>query len=169
MLVPREVDDTGVWRLCASLEHTWLKRRLLPQLTREKAFWLAADQCAVPSALLGLPARLAETEVFLESALEGYSPAQLVRSGPLSNLPHDFRTAMMAAIHQQYLNAQIIQPLIASAEQHIADMRVAADALLLTWEGGTVVRRSELWDTLSKKAEALRSVLASFPTEIVLP
>jgi hypothetical protein len=156
--------------LRATLEHTWLKRRLLFLLRTEREEWLkAVTTDPLPEVLDGIPAQIQQSRHLLASLLEGYSPAQLIDQGILSALPKEARRLIRDAVHRAYLNSNVMQPLLARLGAALNDLESTAAQIASVWGAGIGDEKLiGVLMNLESAAEQLRMALLELP-EVVLP
>lgn len=165
VLINPDLDD-----LRATLEHTWLKRRLLTRVRAERAEWLkAVGTGSLPKVLAGIPARIKETRKLLACLIEGYSPAQLVDLCPLAALPHETKKIIKGAVHKAYLDSGVIQPLAAQLRGALDEFEAEAAEIGPAWTGAAGAKKIDsVLDGLETAAERLRQALLDLPREVVL-
>ncbi len=165
------VSNTDLDELRATLEHTWLKRRLLFRLRTERVEWLkAAATEPLPDILAGIPAQIQETRELLANVMEGYSPARLIDPGVLGALPEKERGLIRSAVHQAYLESGVMHSLVGRLEVALNDFESKAAEIPLAWgKGVSDVKLTDILMNLEYAAERLRSVLLELPQEVVLP
>ena len=162
--VPSKVDP-------GPLKHTWLERRLLPLLKRERSAWLeAAPGRPLPSPLEGITGRIKEARELLAALVDGYSPAQLVDREPLRVLPDDIKKIIQDAIHRAYLDLRIIQPLASELEAAIKQLEKVVEKVVTAWANAAAREmRARVLEELEVAAERLRRALEALPRGVVLP
>lgn len=158
-------------QLRATLEHTWLKRRLLFLLRTERDEWLKAVATEpLPEVLEGIPAQIQQSRHLLSSLLEGYSPAQLIDQGVLAALPREARGLIRDAVHRAYLNSNVMQPLVARFGTALNDVESQAAQVPSAWATGVGNEKlTGVLMNLEYAAEQLRRALLDLPQEVVLP
>lgn len=150
------------------LEHTWLKRRLLAQLRENHKLWATqAADASIPGVLQGIAPRLVEARKFISSLTTAYCPSQLVRDGPLSELPADAGKIVADVLQRAFLDLNIIQPLRDEAEVSLEGVERIAETIPKVWN--TPRRREEMLEALAQAAERLRAVLAALPDGVIVP
>jgi hypothetical protein len=157
--------------LRATLEHTWLKRRLLYRLRTERDEWLKAVATEpLPDILAGIPAQIEETRKLLTSVIEGYSPARLIDHGLLAALPEKARDLIRDAVHKAYLNSEAMQPIVCRLEAALSDFESNAEEIPCAWFSGVGDEKlTRVLMNLEYSAERLRKALLELPQEVVLP
>jgi hypothetical protein len=166
VLIDSDLDD-----LRATLEHTWLKRRLLSYLRTERDTWLkAAGAEPLPKVLDGIPARIKEARQLQAKLIECYSPAQLVERGPLAVLPDGAKKLIKDAVHKAYLDSGIIQSPAKQFGEALDNFESKTAEIARAWARGKGAKRIECaLDDLESAAQRLRSALLDLPQEVVLP
>src|SRR5205085_1656728 len=96
-----------------------------------------------------------------------YCPSQLVREGPLSQLPAHAGKTVEKMLQRAFLNLNIIQPLKKEAEVSLEELERIAETLPKIWSN--LRRRGEFLDALALAAERLRAALAALPDGVILP
>src|ERR1017187_8267700 len=109
------------------LEHTWLKRRLLAQLRENHKLWAIEADAPIPVVLQGMSPRLAEARKFISNLTIAYCPSQLVRDGPLSELPAYAGTIVEDVLQRAFLDLNVIQPLRQEAEVLLEEVERIAE------------------------------------------
>ena len=160
--IPCEIDG-----VCASLEHTWLKNRLLAQLRANRELWIRSND-GLPSALAALPNQLAKVRMLIRDLYEGFSPSQLVERVPLSPLLAEVRTLIKNAVHSAYLELGLMQPLVEELTSATDHFEVVAAKIAACWQDGPEMR-SQVIDDLELAAIRLRTAFLALPREVVLP
>lgn len=161
--IPCEIDN-----LCASLEHTWLKNRLLNQVAANREVWAESEDEELPRILKAIPSEVQRARRLLTDIYEGYSPAQLVEMVPLSALPTEIKSIIKNAAHASFLALCLIQPLAEELETALDQFELAAQRLVAEWKSGRDARLRVL-DELKSAAVRLRKALLALPREVVLP
>jgi hypothetical protein len=157
--------------LRATLEHTWLKRRLLYRLRTERDEWLKAVATEpLPDILAGIPDQIQETRKLLAGVIEGYSPARLIDLGLLAALPDKARSLIRNALHKAYLSSGVMQPLVCRLEEAVSDFESKAEEIPGAWFTGVDDEKlTRVLTSLEYSAERLRKALIELPHEVVLP
>jgi hypothetical protein len=165
------VSNIDLDELRATLEHTWLKRRLLYRLRTERNEWLRAVATdPLPDILAGIPPQIEETRKLLASIIEGYSPAQLIDQGLLAALPKKARGLIRDAVHKAYLDSEVMQPLVCRLEAALSDFESNAENIACAWFSGVGDEKlTDVLMNLESSAERLRRALLELPREVVLP
>lgn len=161
--IPCETDN-----LCASLEHTWLKNRLLNQVEANREDWAASEEEELPRVLKTIPSQVQRAKDLLTDIYEGYSPAQLVEKVPLSAFPTEIKSIIKKAAHAYFLELGLMQPLAEELETALDQFESATKRLVAEWKNGRDARLRVI-DELKSAAVRLRKALLALPREVVLP
>jgi hypothetical protein len=165
-------SNTEIDELRATLEHTWLKRRLLYRLQMERTEWFTAASLSepLPEVLSGIPYQIQEARKLLGSLLEVYSPARLIDKGPLAALPEKERCLIRDAVHKAYLEARVMQPFVERLAVALEEFESKAAEIPCAWVSGIDegILSNVLID-LESAAKQLRTALLELPQEVILP
>ena len=154
----------------SALSHTWLKRRLIAHLVSEREEWAAQPSGApLPSVLQALPVRIAEVRTLAVDVVDAYSPAVIADGSPLSVVPAAARAAIAASLHEEYLAAGVVQPLVEGLRGALARFEVCAARVNAAWTGGDARARTDVLDALRVAAEDLRGALDALPERVIVP
>ena len=165
MVMITTIPCSGTER-CATLEHDWLKHQLLNALRGQKSDWVQLPaSAAVPDVLVYAEEWIGEAENFATDAISAFSPSHLVDSGPLSPLPAEARELIKEAVHEAYLDCNVIQPLAQEVRDAVSQAGAALRALLTGWRDA----RGEKIDALEDAALCLQVALRAMPKGVILP
>lgn len=161
--IPCDIDN-----LCASLEHTWLKNRLLYQIESNRELWAASEEDELPRILGNIPKQIQRARELIAGIYDGYSPAQLVDTVPLSVLPTEIKTVIKDAVHNSFLHLGLIQPLVIELESALNLFESVVWKMDSEWKDGPHAR-TRVIDELKTAAVRLRKALLALPREVILP
>jgi hypothetical protein len=166
-------------RLRGILRHSWLKNQILgmdagfvvqmhgrPSLHEARESF---ERKIRPGGEFDL--RLSDARQLVRDMVEGFSPAQLVDSGPLAALPAETLAAIKSVIHREYLSEtrieQCAEPIAAACDLLADALRDFSDVWFGRAAGLGMVRKS--FEQLQLRARALHEQLEKLPEGIVLP
>lgn len=152
---------------CATMAHTWLKRRLIFQLEENREVWLN-DFDNLPRVLMAIPTKVQEMRLLIAQATEALSPADLIERTPISDLPNETKVIIRNAVHGAYLQLDITQPLITKLQTALDAFDAVSDKIGRCWTKSPNIRRT-LLEELGTAANRLREAFLELPSEIVLP
>jgi hypothetical protein len=162
------------------LRHSWLKNQILtmdagyviqmrgrPSLHEERE---AFERKIRPGG--EFESRLGEARKLVREMVDGFSPAQLVDSGPLAGLSPEARAAVKSVVHREYLSRTMIEKCVgpaAAACDALEDAlrKFSDDWFRQPYPGAVVIRKR--FEELQQRARALSESLGDLPEGIVLP
>ena len=162
------------------LWHSWLKNQILktdagyvayihsrPSLLEERESF---EQKIQPGGEFEL--RLDEARRFARDMIDGFSPAQLVDSGPLANLSDEVRASLKSALHGEYLEQTLIEERTGRIAEAVQELGQALGEFRDVWyrrphSGANLI--SESFEQLQARARDLHEMLGDLPEGIVLP
>jgi hypothetical protein len=116
--------------------------------------------------------KLSDARRFASEMIEGFSPAQLVDSGPLANLSAEARTSIKAVIHDEYLRQTMIEERTGPIASGVDDMERALKGFSTVWYRRPPAQQDLVkteFERLQACARLLHEKLGSLPEGIVLP
>jgi hypothetical protein len=116
--------------------------------------------------------RLNDARRLVREMVSGFSPAQLVDSGPLAGLSPEARAAVKSVVHSEYLSQTMIEkcvgPVAAACDGLEAALKEFSDAWFRQpYPGAVAVRKS--FEELQRRARTLHESLGELPEGIALP
>lgn len=162
------------------LWHSWLKNQILktdpgyvayihsrPSLLEERESF---EQKIQPGG--EFESRLDESRRFSRDMVDGFSPAQLVDSGPLANLSDEVRASLKSAVHGEYLEQTLIEERTRPVAEAVEELGKALGEFKAVWyqrprSGANLIRES--FEQLQARARVLHVMLGNLPEGIVLP
>jgi hypothetical protein len=162
------------------LWHSWLKNQILkmdagyvahmhsrPSLREERESFERKIQPGGE-----FESRLDEARRFALEMVAGFSPAQLVDSGPLKGLSEEARAGLKSAIHGEYLEQTSIEERTGPVAAGVDELGEALGEFRGVWYGRPQARAEEVragFEQLQARARALHEILGNLPEGIVLP
>jgi hypothetical protein len=162
------------------LWHSWLKNQILktdagyvayihsrPSLLGERESF---EQKIQPGGEFEL--RLDEARRFARDMVDGFSPAQLVDSGPLANLSDEVRVSLKSAVHGEYLARTLIEEHTGPVAEAVEELGKALGEFKDVWyrrppSGAGLIK--ENFEQLQARARVMHEILGDLPEGIVLP
>ena len=162
------------------LRHSWLKNQILtmdagyviqmrgrPSLREEREAFERKIRSGGE-----FESRLGEARRLVREMVDGFSPAQLVDSGPLAGLSPEARAAVKSVVHREYLSRTMIEKCVGPAAAACDALEVALREFSDDWfrqpyPGAVVIRKR--FEELQQRARALSDSLGDLPEGIVLP
>lgn len=162
------------------LRHSWLKNQILtmdagyviqmrgrPSLHEERE---AFERKIRPGG--EFESRLGEARKLVREMVDGFSPAQLVDTGPLAGLSPEARAAIKSVLHREYLSRTMIEKCAEPATAACDALEIALREFSDNWfrepyPGAVVIRKK--FEELQLRARSLNDSLGDLPEGIVLP
>lgn len=116
--------------------------------------------------------RLDEARRFARDMVDGFSPAQLVDSGPLAAIPAEARASLKKVIHGEYLKQTSIEERTKPVAVAVDELGKALGEFRDVWyrhphSGAEQIRAG--FEQLQTRARTLHEMLGNLPEGIVLP
>lgn len=165
---------------CARLRHNWLGNKVLnfdADFIAEIYSGNPADHCNLKEdftdRIKSFGRWLDEAREFLDEIVMGFSPVQLVESGPLMRyVPNSKLLLIKNAVHQSYLEQTQIQSLKEQAEINLNALEIAYSEFIELWQIPSESEFSTVKDGFQKvliSARELHNTLCLLPRGVVLP
>lgn len=116
--------------------------------------------------------RLDESRLFARDMVDGFSPAQLVDSGPLANLSAEARASLKSAVHGEYLEQTSIEERTGPVTEAVNELGKALGEFRDVWYRRPHSEAEQIragFEQLQTRARALHEMLGNLPEGIVLP
>jgi hypothetical protein len=116
--------------------------------------------------------RLDEARRFAHDMVDGFSPAQLVDSGPLANLSAEARAGLKSIIHGEYLEQTSIEERSGPVAEAVDELGKALSDFRDVWYRGPHSGADQIragFEQFQTRARALHEMLGNLPEGIVLP
>lgn len=177
MLILYGINNEAV-SICKDLRHNWLsnevllfkanfiskiyaeespsRQRFVERIKPGGAFEMNLDRARALSAII----------------IDGFSPAQLVHSGPLGSLPEDARELIVSALHQDYLEKTDIVELSKSIQIAVSDLSEKYAHFTSEWYSQPPAEQSRIEESFGEVrscAKVLHELLEKLPKGVVLP
>jgi len=162
------------------LWHSWLKNQILkmdagyvahmhsrPSLLEERESFERKIQPGGE-----FDSRLDEARRFAREMVDGFSPAQLVDSGPLTSLSTEARAGLKSVIHGEYLEQTSIEERSGPIAGAVDELGKALSDFRDVWYQRSQAEADQVragFEQLQARARALHEMLGNLPEGIVLP
>ena len=162
------------------LWHSWLKNQILkmdagyvvhihsrPDLQEERESF---ERKIRPSG--EFDSKIKEARQFVRDMVEGFSPAQLIDTGPLASLSAEARASIKSTIHVEYLIETMMEHQTEPISVAIDELEQALKKFARAWSRQPPADRalvSQRFEQLQEAARTLHERLGNLPEGIVLP